>query len=90
LAHGLQRFLVILTGCDEEALQAVCQRILKMTLRATIEWWGEELSVAVLIGSTEALPGDDVESLLHRAQESLKQNRSEASGAAAGTSSSTG
>jgi diguanylate cyclase (GGDEF)-like protein len=84
------RFLVILAGCDDAALQAVCQRILKMTLRATIEWWGEELSVAVLVGSTEALPGDDVDSLLRRAQESLQQNRGGASGAAAGTSSSTG
>ncbi len=84
------RFLVILAGCDHEALQAVCQRILKMTLRATIEWWGEELSVAVLIGSAEVLPGDDVESLLRRAQESLKQGRTGASGAAAGTSSSAG
>jgi diguanylate cyclase (GGDEF)-like protein len=84
------RFLVILSGCHEEALQAVSQRILKMTGRATIEWWGEELSVAVLIGSTEALECDDVESLLRRAQESLKQNRSETSRAAAGSLSSIG
>jgi diguanylate cyclase (GGDEF)-like protein/PAS domain S-box-containing protein len=83
------RFLVILSACDGEALQAVSQRILHMTARATIEWWGEELSVAVLIGSTEALAGDDVESLLLRTQESLEQNRGAGYRASAGVSPST-
>ena len=68
------RFLVILSGCDEEALQAVSERMLRMAVRATIEWWGEELSVAVLIGSATALTGDSPESLLLRAQEALKGN----------------
>lgn len=84
------RFLVILSGCDEEALQAVSQRILKMTGRATIEWWGEELSVAVLIGSTQAVAGDDAESLFLRAQESLKQNRGATSRVSVAASPSTG
>jgi diguanylate cyclase (GGDEF)-like protein/PAS domain S-box-containing protein len=68
------RFLVILSGCDEEALQAVSERMLRMAVRATIEWWGEELSVAVLIGSATALTGDSPESLLLRAQDALKGN----------------
>src|SRR5271166_3731451 len=41
------RFLVILSGCNESALQSVCERIAKMMASATIQWWGEELSVAV-------------------------------------------
>ena len=65
------RFLVILSGCGTEALQAVGERILRMAARATIEWWGEELSVAILIGSTAALLGDSVESLLLRAEGAL-------------------
>jgi diguanylate cyclase (GGDEF)-like protein/PAS domain S-box-containing protein len=65
------RFLVILSGCGEEALQVVSERILRMTSHAAIEWWGEELSVTAAIGSTAALVGDSVESLLRRMHESL-------------------
>jgi diguanylate cyclase (GGDEF)-like protein/PAS domain S-box-containing protein len=68
------RFLVILSGCDQDALRAVSQRMLKMAVCASIEWWGEELSVAVLIGSTTAVVGDSAESLLLRTQEGLKHN----------------
>jgi diguanylate cyclase (GGDEF)-like protein/PAS domain S-box-containing protein len=69
------RFLAILSGCGEEALRAVSERILRMTVCATIEWWGEELSVAVSIGRAAALEGDTVESLLGRTQEALKSSR---------------
>ena len=40
------QFLVILSGCDEDALQSVSQRVLKMMASAAIPWWGEELSAA--------------------------------------------
>ena len=62
------RFLVILMGCSEEALQTLTQRTLKTVSSATIRWWGEDLSVAVSIGSAGARAGDTVESLLLRAQ----------------------
>lgn len=68
------RFLVILNGCGEEALQAVGERMLRMTARATIEWWGEELSVAILTGSAAAMAGDTIESLLLRIQDALRRN----------------
>jgi diguanylate cyclase (GGDEF)-like protein/PAS domain S-box-containing protein len=62
------RFLVILMGCSEEALQAVSQRTLKTLSSATIRWWGEDLSVVISAGSAGARSGDSVESLLQRAQ----------------------
>jgi len=46
-----------------------------MARRANIEWWGEELSVAVLIGSAAASIGDSPESLLQRAQDALKEDK---------------
>jgi hypothetical protein len=46
-------------------------RILKMMASATIQWWGEELSVSVLIGCAGARTGDTVESILDRAQPGL-------------------
>jgi diguanylate cyclase (GGDEF)-like protein/PAS domain S-box-containing protein len=77
------RFLAILSGCGEDALQAVSARMLKMMGSATIEWWGEELSVAVSIGRTGALAGDTIESLLQRAQQALGRNQVEQPGRAA-------
>ena len=79
------QFVVILSSCSQEDLQAVSERMLKMTTHATIEWWGEELSVAVLIGNTTAVAGDSVDSLLLRARKALNENGIESSsGAAAG------
>jgi diguanylate cyclase (GGDEF)-like protein/PAS domain S-box-containing protein len=71
---GDGRFLSILMGCSEEALQTVCQRILSMMASATIRWWGEDLSVAVSIGCAGAQAGDTVESLLQRVQQALTQS----------------
>jgi diguanylate cyclase (GGDEF)-like protein/PAS domain S-box-containing protein len=82
------QFLVILSGCDQEALRAVSNRVLKIVARATIEWWGEELSVSVLIGAAAVAAGDTVESLLLRAQAALKANGALSSRATAGPGSS--
>jgi GGDEF domain-containing protein len=62
------RFLVILSGCGEDALPSVCDRIFKMVASASIHWWGEELSVGVSMGRAGAVAGDTAESILQRAQ----------------------
>src|ERR1022692_358568 len=77
------RFLVILSGCREEALQAVSQRISQMMANATIQWWGEELSIPVSIGRTCSLAGDTAESLLQRALPGLSANQAARPAAAA-------
>jgi diguanylate cyclase (GGDEF)-like protein/PAS domain S-box-containing protein len=84
------RFLVILSGCAQNALQAVVERLLQMMASVTIKWWGEELSVAVSIGQTGAVAGDTLESILQRAQQPLKEDPVPLSvdAAAAGTQSS--
>jgi diguanylate cyclase (GGDEF)-like protein/PAS domain S-box-containing protein len=69
------QFLVILMGCSEESLRDVSARMFRMLSSATIHWWGEELSMAVSIGCTAAQPGDSVESILHRAQQTIGGNR---------------
>ncbi len=65
------QFLVILCGCAEDALQAVAQRMRKMMSRVTILWWGEELTVNVLMGRASAIAGDSPASLLRRARPAL-------------------
>lgn len=65
------RFLVMLSGCTEDALEAVSGRIVRVLASATIHWWGEELSVKVSVGRTSAIAGDTIESILQRAQSAL-------------------
>ena len=69
------RFLVILSGCNQSALQSVCDRIVKMMASATIHWWGEELSIRVSIGCTCAVADDTVDAILRRAQPGLAGNQ---------------
>jgi diguanylate cyclase (GGDEF)-like protein/PAS domain S-box-containing protein len=70
------RFLLILSGCDQEALRAVGARMAKIAAKVTIEWWGEELSTMVMFASASAKSGDTVESLSRRIEEALQQKRS--------------
>jgi diguanylate cyclase (GGDEF)-like protein/PAS domain S-box-containing protein len=65
------RFLAILSGCGESALQSVSDRMFSLLASATIQWWGQELSVGVSMSRTGALAGDTVESLLERALRAL-------------------
>lgn len=65
------QFLVILTGCREEALHAVRERIRRMLANDAIEWWGERRSLPVSFGEATAQPGDTVESLMGRVRQSL-------------------
>jgi diguanylate cyclase (GGDEF)-like protein/PAS domain S-box-containing protein len=65
------QFLVILNGCREDALYSVRERIRRMLANDAIEWWGERRSLPLSIGHATAQPGDTVESLMQRAQQSL-------------------
>jgi diguanylate cyclase (GGDEF)-like protein len=68
---GEERFLVILAGCGERQLYTATERVVRMMASATIEWWGQELSLAVSTGLARAENGDDVESILQRAMQGL-------------------
>lgn len=69
------RFLVILCGCGDDELQAISQRMLRITASATIEWWGENLSVTISTVRTTVKTGDTVASLLQRAQLTIDPGR---------------
>jgi len=86
------QFLVILSGCSEEAIHAISGRIFRMLSSVSIKWWGEDLSVAVSVGCAQAARGDAIESILQRAHELLQagQLTQFAQAAAAGTHSSQG
>jgi diguanylate cyclase (GGDEF)-like protein/PAS domain S-box-containing protein len=69
------RFLAILSGCGESALQSVSDRMFGLLSGATLQWWGQELSVGISMSRTGALAGDTVESLVARAQHALTGNQ---------------
>lgn len=71
------QFLIILCGCDQEALRAAGDRTLQMAARASIDWWGEELLIEVVMGCASAELSDNVESLVRRAEKSVARSRSE-------------
>ena len=65
------QFAVILSGCGEDALQAVTGRMHRMMSNTTIVWWGEELAIRISIGHSSAVAGDTLESIMQRAQGAL-------------------
>jgi diguanylate cyclase (GGDEF)-like protein/PAS domain S-box-containing protein len=69
------RFLVILSGCDADALHIVRERMLRRMAGVTIQWWGQELSLTMQIGSTSAVAGDTIESLVLRSQADVREAR---------------
>jgi diguanylate cyclase (GGDEF)-like protein/PAS domain S-box-containing protein len=68
---GEDQFLALVSGCREEAISAVRERIRRSLAGEAIEWWGERRSLPVTIGEATVQAGDTVESLLERAVKSL-------------------
>ena len=66
-------FLIVLPGCTEEGLERTGERIQRVVRGAGIEWWGDWLSAAVVIGATISLAKDTVEMIVARAKDSLSE-----------------
>jgi diguanylate cyclase (GGDEF)-like protein/PAS domain S-box-containing protein len=64
-------FLVILSGCRDEDLSIVRERVRHMLANDSIEWWGERRSLRVTIGQATAQAGDTLETLMERIRKSL-------------------
>ncbi len=65
------QFLVLLSGCTEQALPAVRERIRRMLAGEGIEWWGERRSLPTSIGEAMPQADDNIQSLIDRAEKSL-------------------
>ncbi|HEV2397033.1 MAG TPA: diguanylate cyclase [Candidatus Sulfotelmatobacter sp.] len=76
------QFMVVLSGCREEALPGVGERVRRTLSAEGIEWWGERRSLPVSIGAVYAHAEDTLESLLERMQESLQSASSWITGTA--------
>jgi PAS domain S-box-containing protein/diguanylate cyclase (GGDEF)-like protein len=71
------RFLAVVTNCERSMLKRVGERVRKMESHSEVEWWGDELPVSVSIGGTAAVPGDDLDTLVERAQAALRRSVNE-------------
>jgi diguanylate cyclase (GGDEF)-like protein/PAS domain S-box-containing protein len=68
------QFLAILTECSSTEIGRVVERLKKMVTLSEIKWWGDALSVTASFGGTTVKPGDTTDSILERAQKSLRQS----------------
>jgi diguanylate cyclase (GGDEF)-like protein len=69
---GEDQFLAVLPNCGGLGAEKAAERMQKLVAWAGIHWWGEQLSIVSSIGHAGAEAGDTVESLIERAQRSLK------------------
>jgi diguanylate cyclase (GGDEF)-like protein/PAS domain S-box-containing protein len=71
---GEKRFLAILTECGPADVAKPAERLKKMVEFSEVEWWGDRWSVTASFGGTNVKPGDTVESVLERAEQSLNES----------------
>ena len=67
-------FLAILTECGAEGMRASAERLRRMIGEVEMEWWGDTLKFSVSLGAATARSGDDLESILGRAEAALLQS----------------
>lgn len=71
---GENQFLAILMQCKESEVALVGERVRRTISRSEIEWWGDRFSMTSPVGGAGCRAGDNVESLLARAETSLKES----------------
>jgi diguanylate cyclase (GGDEF)-like protein/PAS domain S-box-containing protein len=80
------QFLAILMNCASGGAEKAGARMRRVVTSAGLQWWGDQLTVTVSAGYGFAQSGDTIDSLLQRAQDSLKQaSANRAAAAAAGS-----
>ena len=71
------RFLAIVPNCADAEMNKTGDAIQKSVNCSEIQWWGDFLSVTVSVGRAMVEAGDNIESLLDRAEELLGLNASQ-------------
>ncbi len=71
---GKYQFLAILTDCKESEVALVGERVRRIVGRSEIEWWGDKFAVTSPVGGAGCRAGDGVETLVARAETSLRES----------------
>jgi len=66
-----EQFVVILLNSAAPGVRDAADRIRRLVACANLKWWGDDLQVTTSLGQATAQPGDTIDSLLSRAQQSL-------------------
>lgn len=67
-------FLVILMNCGALGAERAYDRVRKAVGRASIRWWGEEISLTTSFGYAAVQPGDTISTLVKQAQRSFQES----------------
>jgi two-component system cell cycle response regulator len=67
------QFLAILINCGEHGVEKTWERVQKMVTCAGLRWWSDELLVTTSVGYATVQTEDTIDTLLNRAQSSLKE-----------------
>jgi len=71
---GENEFLALLTECSFSEVGLVAERLRKMVSQSHVQWWGNEINLTASFGAASLLAGDDVDSIVKRAQQSLERS----------------
>ncbi len=73
---GGEEFVAIIVNVDAKRLQTVCEKLRAMVEQSSIALNGRSLGVTISIGGTIAGDGDDMQSLIRRADELMYRSKS--------------
>jgi PAS domain S-box-containing protein/diguanylate cyclase (GGDEF)-like protein len=76
---GEDQFLAVVPDCTAVELEHVAQKLKRVVGVSGINWWGDPLSVVVMVGRAMAEIGEDAQSLLQRACRAVVGNYGEES-----------
>ena len=68
------QFVAILAGCRPASVEAIGDRIGRIVASGGIEWWGEELHLAVTVLKILPRAGEKLEALLERMERPFREN----------------
>jgi GGDEF domain-containing protein len=74
---GEDQFLALIPDCTAVELEQLAQKVRRVVGVSGINWWGDPLSVVVIVGRAMAEVGEDAESLLERARHAVAVNSAE-------------
>jgi diguanylate cyclase (GGDEF)-like protein/PAS domain S-box-containing protein len=77
-------FLTIALNCGASGVNRVVERVRRILHYEGIQWWGDELFATTSLGSAAVESGDTIESLLRRAEQSLKHGLAKTAAAGSG------
>lgn len=69
---GSNEFLMLAHERTAETLVDHARRLAGLARTADFRWWGDRVGLTVSIGASQAIEGDTLESVLHRAQQAMQ------------------